>query len=109
VGEARLARLPALIAPLLNAALNRCFLEAIEIARRQRARSFELRAATRLSRLWADRGNVSGARALLSEIYDWFTEGFDTADLSEARAPLEELGGRARTSRASTTRPRRGR
>jgi DNA-binding winged helix-turn-helix (wHTH) protein/predicted ATPase len=67
------------------------FLRAIEIARRQRARSLELRAATSLCRLWADRGKVREAHALLSEVYGWFTEGFDTADLSQARSMLQEL------------------
>jgi predicted ATPase len=68
------------------------FHEAIAIARRQGARSFELRAATSLGRLWAGQGKAAEAHALLSEIYAWFTEGFDTADLIEARALLEELG-----------------
>ncbi len=72
-----------------------CFIEAIEIARRQRAKSLELRAATSLCRLWANRGQATEARALLSEIYRWFTEGFDTADLSEARLLLDELRGSA--------------
>jgi len=67
------------------------FLRAIEIARRQRARSLELRAATSLSRLWAANGNVTEAHALLSGVYGWFTEGFDTADLTEAKSLLDEL------------------
>jgi predicted ATPase len=67
------------------------FLRAIEIARRQRARSLELRASVNLSRMWADEGKAREARALLSGIYGWFTEGFDTADLREAKALLTEL------------------
>ena len=77
-----------------------CFLEAIRIAQRQRAKSLELRAATSLSRLWATRGKASEAHALLSAIYAEFTEGFDTADLSDAKSLLEQLERRARTSRA---------
>ncbi len=68
-----------------------CFLEAIEVARRQRAKSFELRAATRLSRLWTAQGKTRAAYALLADIYNWFTEGLDTADLSEAKSLLEDL------------------
>ena len=68
-----------------------CFLEAIRIAQRQRAKSLELRAATGLSRLWANTGKVGEAHALLSAIYDGFTEGFDTADLTDARSLLGEL------------------
>jgi len=71
------------------------FLKAVEIARRQRARSFELRAAVSLSRLWAGQGKTMEAHASLSEVYNWFTEGFDTADVSEARALLKELESRA--------------
>jgi predicted ATPase len=67
------------------------FLEAIAVARRQRAKSFELRAATSLSRLWARRGKAREARILLGEVYGWFSEGFDTPDLTDARALLERL------------------
>jgi predicted ATPase len=77
-----------------------CFLEAIRIAQRQGARSLELRAATSLSRLWANTGKASQAHALLSAIYDCFTEGFDTADLSDAKSLLEQLERRARTAPA---------
>jgi predicted ATPase len=66
-------------------------LEAIEIARRQKAKSFELRAAADLSRLWARQGRTREAHALLAEVHAWFTEGFDTPDLADARALLEEL------------------
>jgi len=65
--------------------------QAIEIARRQRAKSLELRAAMSLSRLWQSQSKPQEARLLLAEIYGWFTEGFDTADLQEAKALLEEL------------------
>jgi predicted ATPase len=68
-----------------------CFQRAIEIARRQQARTFELRAATSLARLWHTRGKCSEARDLLSPVYAWFTEGFDTPDLKEAKALLDEL------------------
>jgi predicted ATPase/DNA-binding winged helix-turn-helix (wHTH) protein len=69
-----------------------CFQQAIAIARRQQAKSWELRAATSLSRLWQQQGKRNDARQLLAEVYGWFTEGFDTADLQEAKALLEELG-----------------
>jgi predicted ATPase len=71
------------------------FLKAIEIARQQSAKSLELRSAVSLSRLWQSQGKITEARALLSEIYGWFTEGFDTADLQEAKVLLEELGRQA--------------
>jgi predicted ATPase len=67
------------------------FLKAIEIARQQQAKSWELRAVMSLSRLWQSQGKKDEARQMLAEIYDWFTEGFDTADLKEAKALLEEL------------------
>jgi len=70
-----------------------CFHQAIDIARRQSAKSLELRAAMSLSRLWQRQGKREEARQLLAEIYSWFTEGFDTADLKEAQALLTELGG----------------
>ena len=68
-----------------------CFLKAIEIARRQQAKSWELRASTSLTRLWQLQGKQNEAYQLLSENYGWFTEGFDTKDLQEAKVLLEEL------------------
>ena len=65
---------------------------AIERARSQEAKSWELRAATSLARLWRDQGKPAEARELLAPVYGWFTEGFDTLDLKEAKALLEELG-----------------
>src|SRR4030095_4000200 len=70
-----------------------CFHKAIEIARRQQAKSLELRAVMSLSRLWQQQGKQKEAHALLAEIYGWFTEGFDTKDLQEAKALLDELAG----------------
>jgi predicted ATPase len=67
------------------------FLKAIEIARRQQAKSLELRAVMSLSRLWQQQGKKKEAHRMLVEIYGWFTEGFETKDLQEARALLEEL------------------
>ena len=68
-----------------------CFRQALDIARGQQAKSLELRAATSLSRLWQRQGKRAEAHELLAPIYGWFTEGFDTADLQEAKALLEEL------------------
>jgi len=69
-----------------------CFLKAIEIARQQEAKSLELRATTSLARLWRQQGKQQEAHQKLSRIYDWFTEGFDTEDLQDAKALLEDLG-----------------
>jgi predicted ATPase len=63
----------------------------IECACQQQAKSWELRAAMSLARLWRDQGKVSEARELLAPVYGWFTEGFDTRDLKEAKALLDEL------------------
>jgi predicted ATPase len=76
----------------LNAAkAHRCFERAVEIARKQSAKSVELRATVSLARLLAKQGHRHEARAMLAEIYNWFTEGFDTADLKDAKALLDEL------------------
>jgi predicted ATPase len=68
-----------------------CFRKTLEVARRQEARSWELRAAMSMSRLWQSRGRREEAHKLLAGIYGWFTEGFDTPDLKEAKALLEDL------------------
>ena len=70
-----------------------CFQQALAIARCQQAKSWELRAATSLARLWQQQGKQAEARELLAPVYGWFTEGFDTADLQEAKVLLEELEG----------------
>jgi predicted ATPase len=67
------------------------FHRALEIAEQQQAKSWELRAATSLARLWGERGRRAEALQLLAPVYGWFTEGFDTADLKEAKALLVEL------------------
>jgi predicted ATPase len=80
---------------LLNAdkdeAAAQSFHDAIELARRQNAKSWELRATTSLARLLAKQRRRVEARPILAEVYDWFTEGFDTADLQDAKALLDEL------------------
>ena len=68
-----------------------CFQQALDVARRQEAKSLELRAAVSLARLWQQQGKRHEARELLALVYAWFTEGFDTADLQEAKALLGEL------------------
>jgi predicted ATPase len=68
-----------------------CFKQALEFAQQQQAKSWELRATMSLSRLWQSQGKKEDARSLLSEIYDWFTEGFDTADLKDAKVLLDAL------------------
>ena len=68
-----------------------CFRHAVDVARRQNAKSLELKAVMSLSRLWQQQGRRDEARELLAEVYRWFTEGFDTADLTAAKALLEEL------------------
>ncbi|MGH8056588.1 MAG: hypothetical protein ACREOH_05050, partial [Candidatus Entotheonellia bacterium] len=72
-------------------AAEACFQHALEIARRQQAKSLELRGAVSLSRLWQHQGKGAAARQLLAGVYGWFTEGFDTVDLQEARALLDAL------------------
>jgi predicted ATPase len=67
-----------------------CYREALAVARCQQARSLELRAAASLARLWRDQGRRAEARALLKPIYGWFSEGFDTPDLRDAKALLDE-------------------
>jgi len=66
-----------------------CFQQALDVARRQQAKALELRAALSLARLWQRQGKCAAAQQLLVEIYSWFTEGFDTPDLQEAKALLD--------------------
>jgi predicted ATPase len=73
-------------------AAEACFQHALDVAHHQQAKSLELRAAMSLSRLWQLQGKRAQAHALLAPIYNWFTEGFDTADLQEAKALLDALG-----------------
>ena len=73
----------------VQAEAEECFLKAIEIAQRQQAKSLELRATVSLARLWQRQGKRIEAHQILAEVYNWFTEGFDTKDLQEAKALLE--------------------
>ena len=68
-----------------------CFERALSVARQQKAKSFELRAAMSMARLWRDQGRRPQARDLLAPVYGWFTEGFGTLDLKQAKAMLDEL------------------
>ena len=77
---------------------ERYFLHVIDIARRQSAKALELRAVMHLSRLWQSQGRGEEARQMLAETYSWFTEGFDTKDVQEAKALLAELGRSSRPS-----------
>ncbi len=70
-----------------------CFHQALSIARNQHAKSWELRAAMSLAHLWQSQDKRQDAYDLLAPVYGWFTEGFDTADLQEAKALIDELGG----------------
>jgi len=74
-----------------HAEAETCFRHALDVARHQQAKSWELRAAMSLAHLWQQQGKHTEARELLAPIYSWFTESFDTADLQEAKALLEEL------------------
>jgi predicted ATPase len=92
----RVSALVAIAHPAVEEA-EALFGQALEIARRQEAKTFELRAATSLARLWqrqgkTQRGGRDAGRDLLAPVYEWFTEGFDARDLREARTLLEELG-----------------
>jgi len=78
------------------AAAERCFEQALAVSRAQQARSLELRAATSLARLWDAQSRKGDANRLLGEVYGWFTEGFDTPDLREAKALLDGLRGEPR-------------
>ena len=70
---------------------EKCFDHALAVARQQQTKSWELRAAMSMARLWRDQGKPQQAHELLAPVYSWFTEGFDTLDLKEAKALLDEL------------------
>ena len=74
-----------------HAEAQACFQQALDVARSQQVKLLELRTATSLSRLWQQQGKRAEARQLLAEVYNWFTEGFDTPDLREAKALLDVL------------------
>ena len=79
--------------PMPDAAKAQAYFErALAVARKQQAKSWELRASMSLARLWRDQGKPQQAGELLAPVYEWFTEGFETRDLKEAKALLEELG-----------------
>jgi predicted ATPase len=88
----RIAREIALIAPNREAVRAEAYFEqALAVAREQQAKSWELRAAMSMARLWRDQGKRQQAHDLLAPVYGWFTEGFDTLDLKEAKSLLEQL------------------
>ena len=88
----RIAGEIALISPERDDAIaEACFERALVVARQQQAKSWELRASMSLARLWRDQGKVQQARELLAPVYGWFTEGFDTRDLKEAKTLLDDL------------------
>jgi class 3 adenylate cyclase/predicted ATPase len=95
------------LTPSLQAKAEECFWKAIEVARQQSAKSLELRAVMSLSRLWQQESKTEEARQMLAEIYGWFTEGFDTRDLQEAKALLEELEGKTRKRQRQSKRQRK--
>jgi predicted ATPase len=90
--------------PGVQTEAEECFRKAIEIARQQEARSFELRAVTSLSQLWKQQGKKAEARQALAKIYGWFSEGFVTEDLKAAKSLLDKLSSMAGSPRASTSR-----
>jgi predicted ATPase len=82
----------ALLPPEPDGAKAEAYFErALTVARKQQAKSWELRASMSLARIWRDQGKVQQARELLAPVYGWFTEGLDTVDLKEAKALLEDL------------------
>jgi predicted ATPase len=88
----RTAGVIVLLSPASDAAKAEAYFEhALAVARQQQAKSWELRAAMSLARLWRDHGKPQQARELLAPVYGWFTEGFDTVDLQEAKALLDTL------------------
>jgi predicted ATPase len=80
---------------LQYAEAEQCFRQALEVARRQRAKSLELRAATSLGRLWQQQGRTVEGKELVESVYRWFAEGFDTADLRGAQQLITSLSGAA--------------
>jgi len=88
--------------PLVSNEAETCFTKALEVARRQQAKSLELQAATSLARLWQRQGNLREARTLLSGVYHWFTEGFEAKDLQEAKALLDDLSANSPIRREGT-------
>ena len=82
---------PLTLSPQVEVEAEVCFQKALEVARRQQAKSWELRAAISLGRLWQRQARRAEARQLLAAVYGWFTEGFDTVDLQEAKRLLEDL------------------